>query len=554
MLCYWRDRGPDALGLFKTLADDDHPRVRLEAVRAASFFRTADAADAALIALKHPTDYYLDYTLHETLRQLEPWWRRALETGQPLAADNPAGQRLLLQTINTPELLKLPRSPMILQAVLTRADAPDADRMVALGDLAKVRNTNLVAALLTEIDANLKTEATKAASNHPALTADYQSAVSSLARLLPYQIPEKLKAVCGRLSEFTTNSASADLRQNAWAASALADGSFDLVWSETSKSPAARADLLNGIPLPPDPDFRAKAYGKVKVLVEERGTGKQPAAGASDLSNTRRAAIRALTSMNYEPEATFSALTDLIVRGEEVAAAAQGLRVIPRPKWPRDQAGTAATGLVAWAKTIPASERTSQEYGETVQLAEDLAGLLPAEKAAGLRKELRDLRVALFVIRTVREQMRYDTPRLVVEAGKPFEIIFENADFMPHNLLVVKPDTREKVGLEAANMKPEELDSEGRAYVPRSSDILAASKLLQPGQRQSLRLTAPSVEGAYEYVCTFPGHYQVMWGRLVVTKDVEAYLQTHPEAPLPTPSPTALSEDGTGGAAHAHTH
>src|SRR5204863_9900619 len=158
----------------------------------------------------------------------------------------------------------------------------------------------------------------------------------------------------------------------------------------------------------------------------------------------------------------------------DVPAAAQGLRVIPRPKWPRAQAGSAATALVSWAKTIPAGERTAQDYCEIVQLAEDMAGLLPAEKAASLRKELRGLRVSLFVIRTVREQMRYDTPRLVVEADKPFEVIFENADFMPHNLLFVKPDTREKVGLAAADMKPEQLDKEGRAYVPKTPDILGA--------------------------------------------------------------------------------
>jgi hypothetical protein len=63
-------------------------------------------------------------------------------------------------------------------------------------------------------------------------------------------------------------------------------------------------------------------------------------------------------------------------------------------------------------------------------------------------KDLRGLRVPVFVIRTVREQMRYDTPRLVVTAGQPFEIRFENVDFMPHNLVLVRPGTREKVGLD----------------------------------------------------------------------------------------------------------
>ena len=92
---------------------------------------------------------------------------------------------------------------------------------------------------------------------------------------------------------------------------------------------------------------------------------------------------------------------------------------------------------------------------------------------------------------------------------------------MSHNLLIVKPNTREKIGLAAAAMKPEDVDSQGRSYIPASSDVLAASKMLQTGEKETLRLTAPVPEGECEYVCTFPGHYQVMRGQLVVTKNVE---------------------------------
>lgn len=328
------------------------------------------------------------------------------------------------------------------------------------------------------------------------------------------------------------------LRQNAWAALTLADGSFDAVWPAASRQASSFADLLNGIALLTDPDFRAKAYGRVKPLVESRQTDPL----------VRRAAIRALVSMNNDPEAVFSSLTTLIDRGEEVPAAAQGLRIIPRGKWPRGQATFAVNGLVKWARTVPVANRTTQDYGQIVQLAGDLAGLLPAEQAANVRKELRELHVSLFVIRTVREQMRYDTPRLVVEAGKPFEIIFENLDFMSHNLLVVKPNTREKIGLGAAAMKPEDVDSEGRTYVPASSDVLAATKMLQTGEKETLRITAPAAEGECEYVCTFPGHYQVMRGQLVVAKNVEEYLRAHPEPVLPSVS----SEDGQ--PTHAHSH
>jgi hypothetical protein len=44
-------------------------------------------------------------------------------------------------------------------------------------------------------------------------------------------------------------------------------------------------------------------------------------------------------------------------------------------------------------------------------------------------------------------------------------------------------------------------------------------------------MTAPGKEGEYEYVCTFPGHWMLMWGKLIVTKDVDGYLQANPQTP-----------------------
>ena len=85
-------------------------------------------------------------------------------------------------------------------------------------------------------------------------------------------------------------------------------------------------------------------------------------------------------------------------------------------------------------------------------------------------------------------------------------------------------------------MMPDELDDEGRAFVPESQDILAATKLIEPRQKTALKLTAPTEEGDYEFFCTYPGHYLIMWGQLIVTKDVDAYLQAHPQPTLPSPA------------------
>ena len=71
VLCYWRDRVQTPLARLKTLVNDPHPAVRLEAVRAASFFQTQEAAEIALASLSHPQDRFLEYTLDQTMRTLK---------------------------------------------------------------------------------------------------------------------------------------------------------------------------------------------------------------------------------------------------------------------------------------------------------------------------------------------------------------------------------------------------------------------------------------------------------------------------------------------------
>lgn len=74
VLCYWRDRVGEPLELLRKQVNDENPRVRLEAIRALSFFDGADAAKAQEIALESlvlPQDYYLEYTLNETTKTLD---------------------------------------------------------------------------------------------------------------------------------------------------------------------------------------------------------------------------------------------------------------------------------------------------------------------------------------------------------------------------------------------------------------------------------------------------------------------------------------------------
>lgn len=658
VLCYWRDRVSDSLALFRAMAEDEHPRVRLEAVRAASFYRTAEAADMALAVLKKPMDYYLDYALGETMRQLEEYWRKAISEGKAIASDNPAGIDRLIGKLSAAELENLPRTPGVLTAVLTRPGIPEASRLVALNDLAQVKKSTGTAELLKLI-APLKSDDSVLAQN--------------LARLLTMMPQAELQTARGQLEQLADKSSFQIMRRSAWAALALADDSFDKAWARAFSSKAAQVELVSSIPLILDPTLRDKAASRVKPLVTGGGTGSaesQPKRagryvrielprvgtltlaevqvlsggknialtgtatqsgeahggaaskaidgktdssygsgtqthtpenmnnpwweldlgseqaidsivvwnrsadgeslakrlegftlaildgnrrevykrsnipapankeeymiGTVDLASAlRKAAIEAFVTMPQEQEKAFSTLTELAIKGEQVPVIAQAIRTLPRANWSKDSAAKAAPALVAWARQTPNDQRLSAPYVQTIQVADELAGVLPPDKATAIRRELKDLRVAAFVVRTVREQMRFDTTRLVVEAGKPVQITIENSDFMPHNFVVMRPGAREKLGPVVETMKPDQLDSKGRAFLPRSRDIIDGTRLLEADQSQVLQFTVPNEEGIYEFVCTFPGHWQVMWGQFVVTKNVDEYLQKNPEAPAP---------------------
>ena len=81
-----------------------------------------------------------------------------------------------------------------------------------------------------------------------------------------------------------------------------------------------------------------------------------------------------------------------------------------------------------------------------MQLGEGLAGLLPPAEAKAARKELGEIGVRVIRVGTLFDQMSFDKERLVVQAGKPVEFVFENTDIMPHNFVIVAPGKLEKVG------------------------------------------------------------------------------------------------------------
>jgi putative heme-binding domain-containing protein len=86
---------PDAAELIAPMIDDPNPRVRLEAVRGISFFPELRSVELALKVLQHPVDEELSFTLTSTLGALQPVWKKAQDSGQPIAAGDPVAAAYL---------------------------------------------------------------------------------------------------------------------------------------------------------------------------------------------------------------------------------------------------------------------------------------------------------------------------------------------------------------------------------------------------------------------------------------------------------------------------
>ena len=84
---------------------------------------------------------------------------------------------------------------------------------------------------------------------------------------------------------------------------------------------------------------------------------------------------------------------------------------------------------------------------------------------------------------------------------------------MLHNLLIVKPGAVDKVGQAAFELG---LDGATRAYVPDLPEVLFHTGLIEPEKTETIFFEAPTKKGTYTFVCTFPGHYTLMQGSLIV--------------------------------------
>ncbi|MGV3609251.1 MAG: TIM barrel protein [Planctomycetaceae bacterium] len=113
------------------------------------------------------------------------------------------------------------------------------------------------------------------------------------------------------------------------------------------------------------------------------------------------------------------------------------------------------------------------------------------------------------------KNLTYSTRVLRAKAGTTVKLTFQNPDVVPHNWVLLKPGTLQTVG-EQANKLVADPEAFIRHYVPKSDNVLAFTDIVPPLQEFVIYLPVPKEPGRYPYLCTFPGHWMVMNGELIV--------------------------------------
>lgn len=114
------------------------------------------------------------------------------------------------------------------------------------------------------------------------------------------------------------------------------------------------------------------------------------------------------------------------------------------------------------------------------------------------------------------DQMQFDKKEMTVKAGQEVTLTLKHTGEMPvetmgHNWVLLKQGTDIPSFAEGATAVG--LDGD---YIPADTDaVISHTKTIGGGEETSITFTAPEA-GTYEYICSFPGHWAVMKGTLIV--------------------------------------
>ncbi|MEW4571398.1 HEAT repeat domain-containing protein, partial [Tautonia sp. JC769] len=361
----WHDRLSDPVATLAPLAVDEHPRVRLEAVRALALVPDPDAAEVALRALALPVDTTLDYALYLTAVETAPLWLSSVTEGaSDLGGPEPLAFALL--AVGSPEVID-PLMRLVRAGELPERFEPDALALIGrLGqpdDLRRVFDASLDPAAPDDRRARLLDALAGAARERSVRPSGRLDEVAAL--IAEPEVPASVRAAAARAAGAWTldprtsgvlglaTEADAPVEARRSALLALAEsGNADArrLVAELAASatpPAVRAGAIDALA---SFDLNAAAAQAVATLGDAE-SGANPSALVAALANRRggpEALVTALDGASLPPDAAkLAARAARSARRDDSSLAdafnrAGGLDADPEPATPEQVAALVA--------------------------------------------------------------------------------------------------------------------------------------------------------------------------------------------------------------------
>jgi len=118
------------------------------------------------------------------------------------------------------------------------------------------------------------------------------------------------------------------------------------------------------------------------------------------------------------------------------------------------------------------------------------------------------------VVLNSNDAMLFDKKVIKVNSGEKVTLTLNHVgkmwkNFMGHNFVLLKKD------VDVDDFAQRAIQARDNEYIPEGDEIIVTTKMLGGGESDTVVFDAPE-PGKYIFICTFPGHYQLMQGEFIV--------------------------------------
>ena len=119
------------------------------------------------------------------------------------------------------------------------------------------------------------------------------------------------------------------------------------------------------------------------------------------------------------------------------------------------------------------------------------------------------------IVMTTNDAMKFDVNEINVTSGQKIRLTLKHVGqldkrVMGHNVVILKK------GVVLSTFAAKAGSASKNDYIPaKSSEIIAHTAMIGGGETTEIEFVAPE-PGVYDYICSFPGHYAMMRGKLIV--------------------------------------